>query len=177
MTILHIDSSILGENSVSRDLTAAIVAELTSKSGETVLRRDLADPETEAAFDGDPVEQLLSADTLVIGAPMYNFAIPHQLKAWIDSIAVAGKTFQYTAEGPQGLAGGRRAIVVYASGGVHDGATDFVEPYLRQVLGFIGISDVTVLRVEGVAISPEARAKAINDARAKVPAIAQKFAA
>ena len=141
------------------------------------LRRDLADPETEAAFDGDPVEQLLSADTLVIGAPMYNFAIPHQLKAWIDSIAVAGKTFQYTAEGPQGLAGGRRAIVVYASGGVHDGATDFVEPYLRQVLGFIGISDVTVLRVEGVAISPEARAKAINDARAKVPAIAQKFAA
>jgi len=177
MTILHIDSSILGENSVSRDLTAAIVAELTSKSGETVLRRDLADPETEAAFDGDPVEQLLSADTLVIGAPMYNFAIPHQLKAWIDSIAVAGKTFQYTAEGPQGLAGGRRAIVVYASGGVHDGATDFVEPYLRQVLGFIGISDVTVLQVEGVAISPEARAKAINDARAKVPAIAQKFAA
>lgn len=177
MTILHIDSSILGENSVSRDLTAAIVAELTSKSGETVLRRDLADPETEAAFDGDPVEQLMAADTLVIGAPMYNFAIPHQLKAWIDSVAVAGKTFQYTAEGPQGLAGGRRAIVVYASGGVHDGATDFVEPYLRQVLGFIGISDVTVLRVEGVAISPEARAKAINDARAKVPAIAQKIAA
>jgi FMN-dependent NADH-azoreductase len=177
MTILHIDSSILGENSVSRDLTAAIVAELTSKSDETVLRRDLADPETEAAFDGDPVEQLMAADTLVIGAPMYNFAIPHQLKAWIDSIAVAGKTFQYTAEGPQGLAGGRRAIVVYASGGVHDGATDFVEPYLRQVLGFIGISDVTVLRVEGVAISPEARAKAINDARAKVPAIAQKIAA
>ncbi|MBB3713180.1 FMN-dependent NADH-azoreductase [Limimaricola variabilis] len=177
MTILHIDSSILGENSVSRDLTAAIVAELTSKSDETVLRRDLADPETEAAFDGDPVEQLMAADTLVIGAPMYNFAIPHQLKAWIDSVAVAGKTFQYTAEGPQGLAGGRRAIVVYASGGVHDGATDFVEPYLRQVLGFIGISDVTVLRVEGVAISPEARAKAINDARAKVPAIAQKIAA
>ncbi|MCZ4262490.1 NAD(P)H-dependent oxidoreductase [Limimaricola sp. G21655-S1] len=177
MTILHIDSSILGENSVSRDLTAAIVAELTAKGGETVLRRDLADPETEAAFDGDPVEQLLSADTLVIGAPMYNFAIPHQLKAWIDSVAVAGKTFQYTAEGPQGLAGGRRAIVVYASGGVHDGTTDFVEPYLRQVLGFIGITDVTVLRVEGVAISPEARAKAINDARAKVPAIVEARAA
>ncbi|WP_370159405.1 FMN-dependent NADH-azoreductase [Limimaricola soesokkakensis] len=177
MTILHIDSSILGENSVSRDLTAAIVAELAAKGGETVLRRDLADSETEAAFDGDPVEQLLSADTLVIGAPMYNFAIPHQLKAWIDSVAVAGKTFQYTAEGPQGLAGGRRAIVVYASGGVHDGATDFVEPYLRQVLGFIGITDVTVLRVEGVAISPEARAKAINDARAKVPAIVEARAA
>lgn len=177
MTILHIDSSILGENSVSRDLTAAIVAELTANGGETVLRRDLADRETEAAFDGDPVEQLLSADTLVIGAPMYNFAIPHQLKAWIDSVAVAGKTFQYTAEGPQGLAGGRRAIVVYASGGVHDGATDFVEPYLRQVLGFIGITDVTVLRVEGVAISPEVRAKAINDARAKVPAIVEARAA
>jgi FMN-dependent NADH-azoreductase len=177
MTILHIDSSILGENSVSRDLTAAIVAELTAKGDQTVLRRDLADAETEAAFDGDPVEQLMSADTLVIGAPMYNFAIPHQLKAWIDSIAVAGKTFQYTAEGPQGLAGGRHAIVVYASGGVHDGTTDFVEPYLRQVLGFIGITDVTVLRVEGVAISPEAHSKAINDARAKVPGLVESIAA
>ncbi|MCP1169463.1 FMN-dependent NADH-azoreductase [Limimaricola litoreus] len=177
MTILHIDSSILGENSVSRDLTATVVAELTANGNETVLRRDLADPATEAVFDSDPVEQLMSADTLVIGAPMYNFAIPHQLKAWIDSVAVAGKTFRYTAEGPEGLAGGRRAIVVYASGGVHDGATDFVEPYLRQVLGFIGITDVTVLRVEGVAISPEARAEAINAARAKVPGIVQRIAA
>ncbi len=177
MTILHIDSSILGENSVSRDLTAAIVAELKAQGDTEVLRRDLADEASEAAFTGDAVEQLLSADTLVIGAPMYNFAIPHQLKAWIDSVAVAGKTFQYTAQGPQGLAGGRRTIVVYASGGVHDGATDFVEPYLRQVLGFIGITDVTVLRVEGVALSPEARAKAINDARAKVPALVQQIAA
>ncbi|WP_341211713.1 NAD(P)H-dependent oxidoreductase [uncultured Limimaricola sp.] len=177
MTILHIDSSILGENSVSRDLTAAIVAELKAQGDTEVLRRDLADAASEAAFTGDAVEQLLSADTLVIGAPMYNFAIPHQLKAWIDSVAVAGKTFQYTAEGPQGLAGGRRTIVVYASGGVHDGTTDFVEPYLRQVLGFIGITDVTVLRVEGVALSPEARAKAINDARAKVPALVQQIAA
>ncbi|EYD71991.1 FMN-dependent NADH-azoreductase [Limimaricola hongkongensis] len=176
MTILHIDSSILGANSVSRDLTAAIVAELTAQGDAQVLRRDLADPKSEAAFDGDPVDQLMSADTLVIGAPMYNFAIPHQLKAWIDSIAVAGKTFHYTAEGPKGLAGGRRAIVVYASGGVHDGTTDFVEPYLRQVLGFIGITDVTVLRVEGVALSPEARAKAIEEARAKVPSLVAKAA-
>ena len=177
MTILHIDSSILGENSVSRDLTATIVAELKAQGETGVLRRDLADPQTEAAFDGDPVEQLMAADTLVIGAPMYNFAIPHQLKAWIDTVAVAGKTFQYTAEGPQGLAGGRRAIVVYASGGLHDGTTDFVEPYLRQVLGFIGITDVQVLRVEGVALSPEARAEAINAARAKVPGIVREIAA
>ncbi|MGR3465707.1 FMN-dependent NADH-azoreductase [Limimaricola sp.] len=176
MTILHIDSSILGANSVSRDLTAALVAELTAHGDAQVLRRDLADPKSEAAFDGDPVEQLMSADTLVIGAPMYNFAIPHQLKAWIDSVAVAGKTFEYTAEGPKGLAGGRRAIVVYASGGVHDGTTDFVEPYLRQVLGFIGITDVTVLRVEGVALSPEAREAAIEEARAKVPGIVAKAA-
>lgn len=177
MTILHIDSSILGPNSVSRELTAAIVAELTSNGDAQVLRRDLVDPQSEAAFDGDPIEQLMAADTLVIGAPMYNFAIPHQLKAWIDSIAVAGKTFHYTAEGPQGLVTGRRAIVVYASGGVHDGTTDFVEPYLRQVLGFIGITDVTVLRVEGVALSPEARAKAIEEARAKVPSLVEKAAA
>ncbi len=171
MTILHIDSSILGENSVSRQLTAAVVESLLASGDQTVLRRDLADPASEAAFTGDPVDQLLSADTLVIGAPMYNFGIPHQLKAWIDSIAVAGRTFRYTETGPQGLAGGRRAIVVYSSGGMHGGASDFVEPYLRQVLGFIGITDVTVLRVEGVAMSPEARDVAIEAALEQVPSI------
>ncbi len=171
MTILHIDSSILGENSVSRQLTAAVVESLLASGDQTVLRRDLADLASEAAFTGDPVDQLMSADTLVIGAPMYNFGIPHQLKAWIDSIAVAGRTFRYTETGPQGLAGGRRAIVVYSSGGMHGGASDFVEPYLRQVLGFIGITDVTVLRVEGVAMSPEARDVAIEAALEQVPSI------
>ncbi|SDF28494.1 FMN-dependent NADH-azoreductase [Limimaricola pyoseonensis] len=176
MTILHIDSSILGENSVSRQLTAAVVEHLLAEGPQEVLRRDLADAASEAAFDGDPIEQLYAADTLVIGAPMYNFAIPHQLKAWIDSVAVAGRTFRYTETGPEGLAGGRRAIVVYASGGVHDGATDFVEPYLRQVLGFIGITDVTVLRVEGTAMSPEARDEAIEAALERVPEVTKAAA-
>ncbi len=177
MTILHVDSSILGENSVSRQLTAAVVETLLSEGEQTVLRRDLADAQAEAAFDGDPVDQLLSADTLVIGAPMYNFGIPHQLKAWIDSIAVAGKTFRYTEAGPEGLATGRKAIVVYSSGGVHGAASDFVEPYLRQVLGFIGITDVVVLRIEGTAMSPEARDEAIEAALERVPEVTAKLAA
>jgi FMN-dependent NADH-azoreductase len=100
---------------------------------------------------------------------MYNFGIPSTLKAWIDRIAVAGKTFRYTAEGPEGLAGGKKMIVASTRGGFLQGAaSDFQEPYLRFVFGFLGIRDVEFVRAEGLAVSPEQRARAMADALAAI---------
>src|SRR5882724_12670869 len=171
MKLLHIDSSILGEASASRQLSAAIVQALTrAMPGTEVVRRDLdADPiphldsrllaavrpdiaanaaahavaETGAAV----LDEFLGADIVVIGAPMYNFTIASQLKAWLDRILIAGKTFRYTATGPQGLAGSKQVIVASVRGGLYSpgmpfAANDFQEPYLRAIFGFIGIGDV-----------------------------------
>ncbi|MGH8075980.1 MAG: FMN-dependent NADH-azoreductase [Lysobacter sp.] len=185
MKLLHIDSSALGAQSVTRELSAAIVARWQDAvPGLTVDYRDLdanpvphltgrslakADP-TEAADAEHVLAQLLDADVIVIGAPMYNFAIPSTLKAWIDRVTVAGKTFRYTESGPEGLAGGKRVIVASSAGGVHAGApSDFVEPYLSFVFGFIGIKKVEFVRAEGVAFSPQRRSDAIADALATIP--------
>ena len=123
MTILHIDSSINGDNSASRAITKAIVERLKASNwGEPVIYRDLAaNPIPHLTLDAFAnnldVEEFLGADVVVIGAPMYNFTLPSQLKAWIDRIAIAGKTFQYTAEGPEGLVKGKRVIIALARGG------------------------------------------------------------
>lgn len=186
MNILHLDSSPLGGHSVTRELTAATVETLRAASpGASVVHRDLAaDPLPHWAPVGDTadaavrnagsvLEEFLAADTVVIGAPMYNFTIPSQLKAWIDQVLVAGKTFRYTANGPEGLAGGKRVIVVAARGGFYGAGTagaaaDFQEPYLRQVFAFIGITEVEFIRAEGIAIGPEQRAEALKAARAAI---------
>ena len=173
MKLLHVDSSVLGDQSVSRELTAAIVARWRAAlPGLEVTVRDLArDPlphlsaaslagedALEAARAEAALREFLDADVVVLGAPMYNFGIPSTLKAWIDRLAVPGRTFRYTAEGPEGLAGGKRVIVVASAGGAHAGQpTDFVEPYLRQVLGFFGIGDVEFVRADGVALSPDGK--------------------
>lgn len=186
MNILHLDSSVLGQNSASRALTAAAVARLLRDApNASVLHRDLAgehalphldaaslakaDP-TEAARSARAMEEFLAADVIVLGAPMYNFGIPCQLKAWIDRIAVAGKTFRYTADGPQGLAGGRRVIVAATYGGLHpvDSGRNFVEPYLRQVFGFLGIDEVEFVSAEGLNISPELRSRALETAQERI---------
>jgi FMN-dependent NADH-azoreductase len=186
MNILHLDSSVLGQNSASRALTATIVARLLRDAPQArVLHRDLAgehalphldgaslaksDP-TEAARSARVMEDFLAADIVVLGAPMYNFGIPSQLKAWIDRVAVAGKTFRYTAEGPQGLAGGRKVIVAATYGGQHpvESGRNFVEPYLRQVFGFLGIDDVEVVSAEGLNISPASRSQALDAAQARI---------
>ncbi|QNN46875.1 NAD(P)H-dependent oxidoreductase [Thermomonas brevis] len=186
MNILHLDSSVLGQNSASRALTAAIVARLLRDAPSAqVKHRDLAgehalphldgaslaksDP-TEAARSARAMQDFLAADVVVLGAPMYNFGIPSQLKAWIDRVAVAGKTFRYTAEGPQGLAGGRKVIVAATYGGLHpaESGRNFVEPYLRQVLGFLGIDDVEFVSAEGLNISPELRSQALEAAQAHI---------
>jgi FMN-dependent NADH-azoreductase len=201
MKLLHLDSSILGGNSVSRALSAEIVArEAALHSGLDVVYRDLAADEVRqlsgphvaarfgAAVDdaalrddlakGDVyLDELLAADILVIGAPMYNFTVPSQLKAWIDRIAVAGRTFSYTENGPVGLLGGKKAFIASARGGVYSpgspaAALEHHETYLTGVLAFLGIKDVTIVRAEGVAVSPEARETALAKARAEISAIA-----
>jgi len=194
MNILHIDSSILGAHSVSRQLSAAIVARLrTLDHVATVIYRDVvADPLPEftgaiAAARGAPAEQrsaavgrdvalldqvvaeVLAAQTIVIGAPMYNFGLPSQLKNWLDALAVAGKTFRYGATGVEGLLGGHRVIVASARGGLYGAGTpqaalDHQETHLKGFFGFLGVTDIEVIRAEGVMMGPEFKTRAIEAA-------------
>jgi len=164
VTTLHIDSSITGDASVSRTLTRSIVDSL---GGAAVYRDLAAEPLshlTERGQDPELLDEFLAADTVVIGAPMYNFTVPSQLKAWIDRILVAGKTFRYTASGPEGLATGKRVIIALARGGIYSegpaAAFEHVETYLRGVFNFIGIEPEFVI-AEGVNISPEHKENAI----------------
>jgi len=122
------------------------------------------------------VTQFLAADVVVVGAPMYNFSIPSQLKAWIDRIAQAGRTFTYTATGPKGLAGGKTVIVASTRGGVYPdgGAADHQESYLLTLFGFLGVTDVRFVRAEGLAMGDQPRAKALTAAQ---KAIAEHTAA
>ena len=163
MTILKLDSSISGEASVSRVLTRSITDQLAAANpGATVVERDLvAKPLahlTERGQDADVLDEFLAADTVVIGAPMYNFSVPSQLKAWIDRIAVAGKTFQYGPNGPEGLVGSKRVIVAVSRGGFYEAGNSFehVEAYLKPMFNFLGIEPEFV-RAEGVAVGPEQR--------------------
>ena len=174
MTILHIDSSINGEGSASRAITAAIVAKLKASNwgGEVIYRDLVANPIPHLTLDAFAanldVDEFLAADTVVIGAPMYNFTVPTQLKAWIDRIAIAGKTFRYSEQGPEGLAGGKRVIIALARGGLyHEGAPaaglEHLETYLRGLFNFIGIEPEFVA-ADGLAIGPEQRAASIEQA-------------
>ncbi len=167
MTILHIDASINGENSASRTISRSIVDQLTiERGGADVFCRDLAaEPlphlTLDAFADTSVLDEFLAADTIVIGAPMYNFTLPTQLKAWIDRIVLAGKTFRYTANGPEGLAGGKRVIIALARGGFYNqgspaSALEHLETYLRGVFNFIGIEPEFVA-ADGLAVSPEQR--------------------
>jgi FMN-dependent NADH-azoreductase len=191
MKLLHIDSSISGETSVSRQLSAAIVQALTSAApGLEIVRRDLdadpiphldnrllpairpdsaADPATRMIDErgAAALGEFLAADIVVIGAPMYNFTIPSQLKAWLDRIIIAGKTFRYEEAGAKGLAGGKKVIIASSRGGLYAqgtpyAASDFQEPYLRAILGFIGIKDIEIVRAEGLAYGPEQRDAAMR---------------
>jgi FMN-dependent NADH-azoreductase len=174
VTILHIDSSITGGNSVSRQLTSAIVDKLSrANPAARVIHRDLASQPLdhltlEDFADSSTLEEFLAADTVVIGAPMYNFTLPSQLKAWIDRILVAGQTFRYTANGPEGLAGGKRVIVAMARGGMYDAgspasALEHLESYLRGVFDFIGISPEFVA-ADGLNFGPEQREASVKAA-------------
>ncbi|WP_236632123.1 FMN-dependent NADH-azoreductase [Caulobacter sp. BP25] len=200
-TILHIDSSILGGYSVSRALTADIVARQEAlHPGSRVVRRDLVvdaalhlSDAHMAVFQGGEVgnaalgqdlatgaayiDELFAADIIVIGAPMYNFSIPTQLKGWVDRVSVAGRTFRYGPNGPEGLVTGKTVFVASARGGVYSGdapgaAMDHQETYLLSVLAFIGLTNVTVVRAEGLALGEEAKAASIAGAKAQIQALA-----
>ncbi|HTX24919.1 MAG TPA: NAD(P)H-dependent oxidoreductase [Steroidobacteraceae bacterium] len=187
MQLLHIDSSIQGEASASRKLTREIVArwrgaipnlevkylDLAAESVPHLTGRPGASGDApHEAHNAELLRDFLAADVIVIGAPMYNFTVPTQLKAWIDRILVAGKTFRYTASGPEGLAGGKRVIIAISRGSIYpqDGAGEYAETYLRYVFAFIGITEVAFVRAEGLAISPESRQKGLNAALAAIPA-------
>ena len=174
MTILHIDSSINGDNSASRAVSHSIVEQLkTAQWGEEIVYRDLAtDPIShltlDAFADTSVLDEFLAADTIVIGAPMYNFSVPSQLKAWIDRVMIAGTTFRYTANGPEGLAGGKRVVIALARGGFYDANSpaaplEHLETYLRGVFNFIGIEPEFVA-ADGLAVSPEQREESIAQA-------------
>src|SRR5690606_16696215 len=130
----------------------------------------LAGADPEATAESERVQQQFAdAGIVVLGAPMYNFSIPSTLKAWIDRIAVAGRTFRYTADGPEGLAGNKQVIVASARGGLHGGApSDFQEPYLRFLFGFLGIPGLEFVRAEGLGLSPQHRSEALAAARAAI---------
>ena len=182
MKLLHIDSSILGDGSASRALTREIVDRFQVRHPDTaVTYLDLAAQElphfsqrslarTEVR-DEQTLGQFLAADVVVIGAPMYNFTIPSQLKAWIDRIAVAGKTFRYGPKGAEGLVGGKQMIVAVARGSIYPehAPGEFGESYLKHLFGFLGIRDLSFVRAEGLAISPQHRTAALEAARAAIP--------
>ena len=184
-TILHIDASARTSNSTSRELSALAVNRLNA---DTVIRRDLTialpqideswvnanftpladrteDQKAKLALSDQLVDEIMVADTLVFGLPIYNFSVPASLKAWIDLIARAGRTFEYTAEGPRGLLTGKRAIIAVASGGTQVGSDiDFATGYLTHIMGFIGITDVQIVAADRLAIEPDATIAAARNA-------------
>ncbi|MCW2240383.1 FMN-dependent NADH-azoreductase [Azospirillum canadense] len=201
MKLLHVDSSILGLASVSRELSASIVeAERRRHPEIEVVRLDLATapighltgahlaaaqgavPDDDALREdvkasGKALDNFLGADIVVVGAPMYNFGVPSQLKAWIDRLAVAGRTFRYTENGVEGLAGGKKVIIASSRGGVYGpgsqaAALDHQETYLSGFFSFLGITDITFVRAEGVALGEEQRAQSINGAKAEIARLA-----
>lgn len=205
MKLLHVDSSVLAANSVSRQLTARLVEQWQAAHPGTVVEYlDLAEaspshlsmeslgfrlgPDAEGltpaqrrenAVSEQLVSQFLAADVVVVGAPMYNFSIPSQLKAWIDRIAQAGRTFKYTEQGPQGLAGGKTVIVASSRGGFYAGdvpaaAMDHQESYLKTIFGFFGVTDVRLVRAEGVALGEAAKQQALDAAVVTIDALAEE---
>jgi len=198
--LLFVTSSIFGSDSKSRQLGQAFVDKwLAQHPGTSVIERDLAaeplphitgatmgavftpvekrSPEqAEAvAFADRLIEELEAADTILLAVPMYNFSVPSTLKAWIDHVARAGRTFRYTEKGPVGLLKGKRVFIVTARGGVYTQgpakALDFHEPYLRGILGFLGLDDVTFVHAEGLAISSEAAAESLAGAHKKIESL------
>ena len=183
MNVLHLDSSPHHEDSVTRRLSEDIVARLKARHSDAeVTYRDLATtplPHVTLADLADPtfVDEFLRADVIVIGAPMYNFNIPSTLKAWIDRVVIAGKTFRYSPTGVQGLADGRRLIIASSHGNFYAppsplAAVDHQETYLTTMFGFLGIKDITFVRAEGTAISPESRQKGVDHALAEIRELA-----
>ncbi|MFV0284243.1 MAG: FMN-dependent NADH-azoreductase [Castellaniella sp.] len=203
MKLLHIDSSISGPNSVTRGLTRKIVAQ--QQAAHPGLQVDYLDlvlrapeplsldalgfrlpPSSETLSDIQRrenavsealVSQLIAADVVVIGSPLYNFTVPAQLKAWLDRVAQAGRTFRYTGNGPVGLLGDKTVILALSRGGVYStseagNAMEHQESYLKTIFGFMGVTDIRVVRAEGMDMGPDSRARGLAQAQEDILALA-----
>lgn len=196
--VLIIESSARQQDSFSRQLTQQFIEQWhEAHPGDTITVRDLAmspvphldanllggwmKPEAQRSAEeqaslqrsNELTDELLAADVLVMAAPMYNFAIPSTLKAWLDHVLRAGVTFKYTESGPQGLLTGKKAYVLTARGGIYAGSTaDHQEPYLRQVMAFVGIHDVTFIHAEGMNLGGDFQEKGLNQAKARLSDVA-----
>jgi FMN-dependent NADH-azoreductase len=191
--ILRITTSIMGEGSVSSKLMDELIAKLAAQEVLQVTERDFAkqsvphldgpwltalstaeadrssQQQEKAAFSDQLIIELQVADILVIGLPMYNFSLPSMLKAWVDHIARAGITFKYTENGPVGLLEGKKVFLVTAMGGIHETlATDFLRPYMKHILAFVGLTDVEFITANGLNMGPELREKGLADARSQI---------
>ncbi|KQQ58799.1 FMN-dependent NADH-azoreductase [Rhizobium sp. Leaf311] len=199
--ILLITSSPRAEESLSNKFAGDLAAKIKAQSNGSITHLDLGqnpiphlDQVTTSAIRKAPeqrdtqeaaaaeysdkrVAELMEADTVIIGTGLINFAIYSGLKSWIDNVARAGMTFRYTESGPVGLATGKKVYIVLSSAGVYSegpaAAMDHAVPYLKTVLGFLGLTDVEVIRIEGLAFGPEAAEKAIASATAKVEELAK----
>ena len=196
--VLIIESSARQQDSFSRQLTQQFIQQWReAHPGDTITVRDLAvspvphldanllggwmKPEAQRSAEeqaslqrsNELTDELLAADVLVMAAPMYNFAIPSTLKAWLDHVLRAGVTFKYTESGPQGLLTGKKAYVLTARGGIYAGSTaDHQEPYLRQVMAFVGIHDVTFIHAEGMNLGGDFQEKGLNQAKVRLSELA-----
>lgn len=197
MNVLKVDSGLFTGQSVSRQLTDKIITQLSAENSHLnlVVRDLIAQPinhldgtilmaagtpesernelqHAELALTEELLAELFTAEVIVIGAPMYNFSVPSQLKAWIDRILQAGRTFRYTEAGSEGLLTGKKVIIASARGGLYSkapaSASEHQESYLQSVLAFIGITDVTIIRAEGLNLSPESKISAVNHASEQI---------
>lgn len=196
--LLRISTSLFEESSVSSALSTDLISALASKGGEfNVIERDFSkqaiphldgewlkaistsveerntEQQEKVAFSDSLIDEIQAADILVIGLPMYNFTVPSMLKAWVDHIARAGVTFAYTEQGPQGLLNNTKVYLVAAMGGVHDtAATDFLRPYMKLIMGFIGLNDVEIITAGGLNMGEEPRVEGLAAAQIKIQALA-----
>jgi FMN-dependent NADH-azoreductase len=207
MKLLHIDSSPLAQGSISRELTRRVVERWKATYPHTLVEYLDLSKDAPSHLDADSlgfrfgadaenlsieqrrqnavsealVTQFLSADVIVVGAPMYNFGVPSQLKAWIDRVAQAGRTFRYTEKGSMGLAGGKTIVVASSRGGIYStnparASLDHQESYLKAVFGFFGIDDIRFVRAEGVSMGEEAKRRALASADTDMDAVVGRAA-
>ncbi len=198
--VLRITTSILGEGSVSSLLMDELLVKVSAQEQFTITERNFAhqaiphldgawlqaisaapderDPkQTEKAdFSDQLIAELQEADIILIALPMYNFSLPSMLKAWVDHIARAGVTFTYSETGPVGLLEGKQAYLVTAMGGLHEpGVTDFLRPYMKQIMSFVGISDVEFITADGLNMGPERKEQGLAQARAEIENLKNKI--
>lgn len=191
--VLHITTSIMGETSVSSQLMDELLATLAAQATLEVTERDFSkesiphldgpwlaalstaeadrnsEQQAKAAFSDQLIVELQAADTLLIGLPMYNFSLPSMLKAWVDHIARAGVTFKQTENGSVGLLENKKVYLVTAMGGIHEtAATDFLRPYMKHILAFVGLTDVEFITANALHMGPELREKGLADARSQI---------